>query len=88
MAQAALTIGTHIYPKGGPGAEIRATIPVSPGELLKVFVGGRGRGSEGGWNGEAQAERTAVAAAAHRTRSPRQRTYIRRQVQRRAVTAW
>lgn len=37
--------------KGGLGGHERATISVTPGETLQVFVGGRGNGSSGGYNG-------------------------------------
>ncbi|MGC1986816.1 MAG: glycine-rich protein, partial [Candidatus Cybelea sp.] len=45
------------YSTGGRGGKIRATIPVTPGETLAVFVGGEGAlgaygsGGSGGFNG-------------------------------------
>lgn len=37
--------------EGGFGAEVRATIPVTPGERLTVIVGGQGRSGIAGFNG-------------------------------------
>jgi RHS repeat-associated protein len=38
-------------PYGGFGAQVQATMPVTPGEILDVYVGGAGSGSTGGFNG-------------------------------------
>ena len=59
------------FPPGGKGAEVRATLPVTPGEVLTVFVGGTAtlspiRGDVfavplhggGGYNGGGQGPRT------------------------------
>ncbi|MGB6645014.1 MAG: glycine-rich protein, partial [Candidatus Cybelea sp.] len=37
--------------RGGLGAAIKATLPVSPGQTLLVVVGGQARGARGGFNG-------------------------------------
>lgn len=46
---------THVAHVGGPGAYIAATITVTPGETLEVYVGGRNTGTgipgDGGYNG-------------------------------------
>src|ERR1700722_12726445 len=39
------------YYQGGNGGRVRATIPVTPGEKLAVFVGGEGGGASYGTNG-------------------------------------
>ncbi|MBV8197350.1 MAG: hypothetical protein JO263_04395, partial [Candidatus Eremiobacteraeota bacterium] len=38
---------------GGLGARVRATIPVTPGETLTLYVGGAGNAGTGGYNGGA-----------------------------------
>ncbi|MGA9946415.1 MAG: glycine-rich protein, partial [Candidatus Cybelea sp.] len=37
--------------RGGLGAAIKATVPVSPGQTLLVTVGSQGNGARGGFNG-------------------------------------
>jgi RHS repeat-associated protein len=37
--------------RGGPGGRVRATVPVVPGEILQVNVGGQGGVGGGGFNG-------------------------------------
>lgn len=41
--------GNAVY--GGPGGRVRATLPVTPGEVFQVNVGGQGTASGGGFNG-------------------------------------
>ena len=43
--------GTSSYGSGGNGGRIQATIPVTPGQVLNINVGGQGTISAAGWNG-------------------------------------
>lgn len=36
---------------GGPGAGVSASLPVVPGQILRIYVGGEGACPSGGWNG-------------------------------------
>ena len=40
-------------PGGGKGARVQATLPVTPGQVLAVYVGGQGATTAGGFNGGA-----------------------------------
>ncbi|MGA7200445.1 MAG: glycine-rich protein, partial [Candidatus Cybelea sp.] len=48
-----VALGAHGAAAGGEalGGRVSAVIPVTPGEVLAVFVGGNGSGSTGGFNG-------------------------------------
>ncbi len=47
-AQGASSLG---FDNGPNGQRIKAILPVTPGELLRIYVGGRGTSAIGGWNG-------------------------------------
>jgi RHS repeat-associated protein len=36
---------------GGLGGWTHAVVPVTPGQVVRIYVGGRGRGATAGWNG-------------------------------------
>lgn len=48
---------------GGAGAQVAATLPVTPGQVLQLMVGGAGSGTSGGFNGGGDGGTSARAAA-------------------------
>src|SRR5690606_3564460 len=43
--------GTALYANGGLGGRVKATIPVTPGQTLNLYVGQQPTNYTGGWNG-------------------------------------
>jgi len=43
--------GYHSTSTGGLGGRVRATLAVTPGEVLNIYVGGTSSSTVGGWNG-------------------------------------